>query len=51
MQLQTEQPVDRTVFATSVSAQRNAYIAAILVFLIFSALFLSFRSKQYTAVY
>ena len=50
MQLQTEQPVDRTVVTTSVSAQRNAYITAILVFMIFSALFLSFRSKQYTAV-
>lgn len=29
---------------------QNAYISAILVFLIFSTLFLSFRSKQYTAV-
>lgn len=50
MPLQTEQNVEQTVLARAKKAPRNAYISTILVFLIFLALFLSFRSKQYTAV-
>jgi hypothetical protein len=50
MQIPVEQDFAPTVFAAAKSAQRNAYISALLVFLVFSMLFLSFRSKQYTAV-
>ena len=42
--------IEPAVRAAAKDEPRNAYLSAVLVFLIFLTLFLSFRSKQYTAV-
>jgi len=50
MQLQAEDNAKYTAPSRVKNGSRDGYINAVLVFLIFLVLFLSFRSKQYTAV-